>query len=175
MHAWSVIFLQVLVKEEETSHTHMVTRASGLKTLTRSVAQKNRKSISCQVMKDAVMKEKVLDLIVKTIRHICAQKFDGMMFHQLHGTAMGTKMAPSYANLFMADLETNMIAELPKKPTLWRRDILVIWPEREELEKVITHLQFSWFLSWNHADLLLCQSWRCRHQLFTTFLMDVLG
>jgi hypothetical protein len=31
--------------------------------------------------------------------------FDGNHYHQINGTAMGTKMAPSYANIFMGDLE----------------------------------------------------------------------
>jgi hypothetical protein len=31
--------------------------------------------------------------------------FDGNHYLQINGTAMGTKMAPSYANIFMGDLE----------------------------------------------------------------------
>jgi hypothetical protein len=30
--------------------------------------------------------------------------FDGNHYLQINGTAMGTKMAPSYANIFMGDL-----------------------------------------------------------------------
>ena len=50
---------------------------------------------------------------------------------QLVGTAMGTRMAPSYANLFMADLETSFLATQSIKPLLWKRfidDIMCIWP-----------------------------------------------
>ena len=32
-------------------------------------------------------------------------QFADRMYHQIQGTAMGTKMAPSYANIFMAELE----------------------------------------------------------------------
>ena len=32
-------------------------------------------------------------------------EFDNNYYIQLHGTAMGTRMAPAYANLFMGDLE----------------------------------------------------------------------
>ena len=35
-------------------------------------------------------------------------EFNGEFYHQLSGTAMGTKLSPSYANLFMANLRTNM-------------------------------------------------------------------
>lgn len=45
-------------------------------------------------------------------------EFNSKMYHQTHGTAMGTKMAPSYANLFMAELEADMIAQLPQEPIL---------------------------------------------------------
>ena len=40
---------------------------------------------------------------------------------QLHGTAMGTKMAPAYANLFMGDLEQKLLAQSPLKPLVWWR------------------------------------------------------
>ena len=43
---------------------------------------------------------------------------------------MGTRMAPSYANIFMKYVEMQLIATSPKKPTLWLRftdDIFIIW------------------------------------------------
>ncbi len=58
-------------------------------------------------------------------------EFDSEIFHQLRGTAMGTKMAPSYANLFMSSLEEKFQHTLNKKPLLWKRyidDIILIWP-----------------------------------------------
>ena len=45
-------------------------------------------------------------------------------------TAMGTRMAPSYANIFMKYIEMQLIETSPKKPTIWLRfidDILMIW------------------------------------------------
>ena len=54
---------------------------------------------------------------------------------QLHGTAMGTKMTPADANLFMGDLEQNLLAQSPLKPLVWWRyidDIFMIWPHRKE-------------------------------------------
>jgi hypothetical protein len=35
--------------------------------------------------------------------------FDGNHYLQINGTAMGTKMAPSYANIFMGDLEEGLL------------------------------------------------------------------
>ena len=46
-------------------------------------------------------------------------EFDKNHFIQLYGTAMGTCMAPAYANLFMGDLEEKLLAHFPLKPFLW--------------------------------------------------------
>ena len=35
---------------------------------------------------------------------------------QILGTAIGTKMAPSYANLFMGKLESDLLERAPTKP-----------------------------------------------------------
>jgi len=34
-------------------------------------------------------------------------QFNGKNYLQIHGTAMGTKMAVAFANIFMADIETH--------------------------------------------------------------------
>ena len=47
------------------------------------------------------------------------------------GTAMGTKLAPSYAILFMAKFEEKYVYTYPQQPKLWKRfidDIFPIWP-----------------------------------------------
>jgi hypothetical protein len=41
--------------------------------------------------------------------------FFGRFFHQLTGTAMGTPMAPSYANIFMGKVEKQMLNDFRKK------------------------------------------------------------
>lgn len=58
-------------------------------------------------------------------------EFNGRMYKQIQGTAMGTKMAPAYANLFMNNLEEKFLQDCHPSPTIWKRfidDILVIWP-----------------------------------------------
>ena len=42
--------------------------------------------------------------------------FGSDMFKQIEGTAIGTKMAPPYACIFMDKLETRMLASLPLTP-----------------------------------------------------------
>ena len=56
--------------------------------------------------------------------------FNGQVYLQVQGTAMGTRMAPNYSIIFMHVLETRMIDSYPLKPTIWRRfidDIFMIW------------------------------------------------
>lgn len=57
---------------------------------------------------------------------------------------MGTRMAPSYACIFMHRLETTMLNGYPKKPKMWRRyidDIFMIWQHgTEELHTFMTYL-----------------------------------
>ena len=56
--------------------------------------------------------------------------FNGHHYLQVHGTAMGTKMAPSFANLFLGFFETNALSNSNHKPHTWLRyidDIFMIW------------------------------------------------
>ena len=48
--------------------------------------------------------------------------FNGKTHLQIHGTSMGTPFAPNYANIFMAEIEKNILENPPqnKRPTLWK-------------------------------------------------------
>ena len=66
------------------------------------------------------------------------------------GTAMGTPMAPSYANIFMGKIERELLEEFEKesglKPTLWLRfldDIFFVWPHGPEKLKVFIEFMQS--------------------------------
>ena len=50
-------------------------------------------------------------------------EFSNNHFIKLHGTAMGRHMAPAYPNLFMSDLEEQLLAQFPLKLYLWCRYI----------------------------------------------------
>ena len=43
---------------------------------------------------------------------------------QTHGTAMGTKMAVAFANVFMREIEKQILNESAHKPLAWKRYIL---------------------------------------------------
>ena len=50
-------------------------------------------------------------------------QFNGENYLQTHGTAMGTEMAVSFANIFIANIETTLIQRSETKPKEWRRYI----------------------------------------------------
>ena len=50
-------------------------------------------------------------------------KFNGDFYLQTGGTAIGTSLAPNYANLFMDKFETKALANYPLKPLIWKRFI----------------------------------------------------
>ena len=79
-------------------------------------------------------------------------EFSNKFFIQTSGTAIGTKLAPGYANLFLSIFERNMLNQYPNKPSIWLRyvdDIFMIWNDSEDklkdfLEYINTvHQQFS--------------------------------
>ena len=62
-------------------------------------------------------------------------QFNGKNYLQTHGTAMGTKMAVAFANIFMSAVETRLISQNPTKPLVWKRyidDIFSLWDKNKE-------------------------------------------
>jgi len=74
-------------------------------------------------------------------------EFNGNHYLQIGGTAMGTRLAPSYANIFMSELEQKLIEDHHLKPHTWFRfidDIFCIWTHgAEKLDDFIKHLNES--------------------------------
>ena len=57
-------------------------------------------------------------------------QFNGKQYLQTHGTAMGTKTAVSFANIFMAHIETTILSRTVFKATVWKRyidEIFSLW------------------------------------------------
>ena len=76
----------------------------------------------------------IIDLLELVLKNNNLE-FNGKNFLQIQGTAMGTKLAPSYANLFMEDLEQKMLNSHHLQPTTWFRyidDIFFTWDHGEE-------------------------------------------
>ncbi|XP_072357570.1 uncharacterized protein [Scyliorhinus torazame] len=78
------------------------------------------------------------DAILQLIRFILDHNvftFDNKFFIQTHGTAMGTKFAPQYANIFMHKFEQDLLTAQDLQPTLYTRyidDIFFLWTHGEE-------------------------------------------
>ena len=54
----------------------------------------------------------IVDLVELVLKNNSFE-FDGKHYLQKRGTAIGTRIAPSYANLFMHDLESKLLAWVP--------------------------------------------------------------
>ena len=71
--------------------------------------------------------------IIKLIKIVLENSnfdFNGMHFQQRGGTAMGTKLAPSHANIFMSSFEDKHVYTYPLQPILWQRftdELFLIW------------------------------------------------
>ena len=91
------------------------------------------------------LKQSVID-ILSLILNKNSFTFNNEHFLQIHGTAMGSPMAPTYANIFMAILERKLLNEAPQGliPIEWIRfidDIFAIWTHGiEKLQKFLSYI-----------------------------------
>ena len=73
------------------------------------------------------------DFLMEMLEFVLTNNYFGFrseMFRQIEGTAIGTKMAPPYACIFMDGLEKDFLATLIYKPLWWKRfmdDIIKLW------------------------------------------------
>ena len=71
-------------------------------------------------------------------------QFNGENYLQVLGTALGTRMAPSCASLFMGKLEMDFLGSCNKTPLIWLRfldDIFMVWNHSEqELHEFISKI-----------------------------------
>ena len=91
----------------------------------------------------SVSTETLLDLAECVLKNNIFEH-NNTYFKQLQGTAIGTKMAPSYAILFMSYIENQILESSVLKPLVWWRyidDIFLIWQHGEENLKIfLEHL-----------------------------------
>ena len=85
--------------------------------------------------------------------------FNNLLYIQKWGTAIGTKVAPTYANIFMGWLEQKMLNTWTgRPPDIWKRyidDIFTIW---SGLESEL--LQFLTFINSFHSTIKFTASYR---------------
>ena len=92
-------------------------------------------------------------------------EFNRKHYLQILGTAIGTKMAPAYANLFMDRLERKLLSRAQVQPLVWLRyidDIFMVWTRGEdELKTFLNYLndahdtiKFTWNWSTEQINYL---------------------
>ena len=90
-------------------------------------------------------------------------EFNNKSFIQLQGSAMGTKLAPAYANIFMNKLEQTILSSAPFKPSYYKHyidDILILWPHSiTELNNFVTAL--------NNYHTFIKFTFECNHTKIT--------
>ena len=64
--------------------------------------------------------------------------FDGNIFKQVDGVAMGSPLGPVLANIFMVELETKLVPTLSEKVSLWQHymDEIFKFIKKTEFESV---------------------------------------
>ena len=76
-------------------------------------------------------------------------QFDGQVYRQKFGAAMGSPVSPIIANLFMEDLEQTVLSTAPPtiKPRLWKRyvDDVLAFVKEDSVDQLKNHL--------NQADI----------------------
>ena len=124
-----------------------------------------------------------LETLMKLVLENNTFEFGNINYLQISGTSMGTRMAPSYAILFMAKLEENFMKyheeKYQKKPMVYVRyidDIFLLWEhDQESLENFILEfnnyhpsIKFTNKISHHSLEFLDVQVNLKNHALITT-------
>ena len=92
-------------------------------------------------MHKTVSTDSLIELAECVLKNNIFEHNSSSTYKQLRGTAIGTKIDPSYAVIFMGDLEEKLFKDYDKKPLAWWRyidDIFMLWEHgEEELEKLL--------------------------------------
>ena len=110
-------------------------------------------------------KEVTTDTLVELVDIVLKNNYFQFLdktFKRKRGTAIGTKFAPPYSILFMADLEKRLLSDVDLKPYIWWRyidDIFLIWEHGEEslklfLEKINSiHPTIKFTADWSYSSV----------------------
>ena len=78
-----------------------------------------------KVYKDKAIKTKLKRDELRKLLEICTKEmhfsFNGEIYKQVNGVAMGSPLGPVIANIFMAELEKQIIPQLGNRVSLWQR------------------------------------------------------
>ena len=113
----------ILVSMDVTSLYTNIPQEEGIDTVCRAyeIFYRNEPPIPTQLLKRAL----------RLILQENSFQFNGKNYLQTHGTAMGTKMAVAFSNIFMNKVEMEILSQSLFKPLVWKRyidDIFLRWP-----------------------------------------------
>ncbi len=108
--------------------------------------------------------DSIITLLEQVLTKNCLV-FNGRHYRQVRGTAMGTKVAPAFANIYMNHFEEQHVYTYHIQPLVWLRfidDIFSIWTcTREEIETFVDYIShredtinFTATISDSQADFL---------------------
>ena len=109
----------------------------------------------------------LLDFILKHNLFV----FDDKQCLQINGTAMGTKMAPTYANIFMHYVENTFLSTINLHPTAYFRyidDIFIIRPHG--IDTLDTFLQDAYR---THPNICFTHEYSTTAVLFSDVIMKI--
>lgn len=111
---------------------------------------------------DAYPSKKVIEILTRLVLELNSFEFNNQYYLQISGTAMGTRMAPNYANIFMRHIQSNFLSGYDIRPSFYKRyldDIFMIWTDSEnELLKFIhafnqAHPSISFTYSYSNTEI----------------------
>ena len=114
-----------------------------IKSLYKNISHEQAITSVLKRVEDHPQKIIMLDLLKYMLKYNVF-KFNEHIFTQLHGIAMGTKLALALASIYIGDLEKSFLSSRKLQPALWVRyidDVFAIWPHSlEELDKFLKDL-----------------------------------
>ena len=96
-----------------------------------------------KIYRDKVIKTKLKREELRNLLEICTKEmhfsFNGEIYKQVNGVAMGSPLGPVIANIFMAELEKQILPQLGNRVSLWKRyvDDTFTFIKKGEVEAVL--------------------------------------
>ena len=91
-----------------------------------------------------IEKAEFIEVLAKLVLTSNYFTFNGKIYLQKWGTAMGTRMAPNYAIIFMHSVEEELLKNTKLKPRIWQRfidDVFIVWTHgKETLEEFLIYI-----------------------------------
>ena len=103
-----------------------------------------RHFLDTRIRNPSTISTETLCVLIRMILTMTNFTFNDKNCLEIHRTAMGTRMAPSYTNLFLTKFETDVLSRAPSQPHTWWRyidDIFMIWTHSvDDLRTFTTYL-----------------------------------